>query len=305
MFVYDCVVIGGGPAGLSAAIYLGRYNRSVIVIDSGHGRWNTYEHNENYLGFPQGIHTRKLRELGKKQAKRFGTTFVKDKILFLHFENALFFSSSLKHRYLSRSVILATGVKDCYPGIENAQEYLGKSLFWCITCDGYKVRNKNVLVIGHTNSVVCTCLQLLNFTSNLFFVTNVAKGEGQITQDWIKKLKRANIPFYDTQIQEIHGENGFIKKIHLVNGESISDVYLFSQQGAIPKSDLAIQMGIKVNAEKYIETDEEQRTNVPLIYAAGDVTRMFAHQIVTAAHEGATAAQAANYDLYRPEQRES
>lgn len=78
--LYDCAIIGGGPAGLSAAIYLGRYLRKTIVVDSGEGRWNTREINENYLGFPQGIHTTKLRELGIEQAKKFGSEIVKDEV---------------------------------------------------------------------------------------------------------------------------------------------------------------------------------------------------------------------------------
>ena len=94
-----------------------------------------------------------------------------------------------------------------------------------------------------------------------------------------------------------------MEAVVLLGGERVETDFMFSEQGCTPKVDLALQLGVKLADNGFIEVDEEQRTNVPLVYAAGDVTRQFAHQIVTAAHEGATAGITANYDLYRPEQK--
>ena len=130
--VYDCLIIGGGPAGLSAAIYMARYNRSVIVIDAGNGRWNSHEINENFFGFPLGIKARKLRELGLKQAKKFGALVVDDKALRAVCSNNILKIEGEKGTLLGKTLIIATGVSDVFPKSVNREEYLGKSLFWCI-----------------------------------------------------------------------------------------------------------------------------------------------------------------------------
>lgn len=170
MKLYDCVIIGGGPAGLSAAIYLARFNRTVLVLDKeDQGRWDTKELNQNYLGFPEGIHARQLRELGRQQAMSFGAKYKVDEILSVQRceEENQFEILTEKSKYLSRTIIISTGVKDIYPSFENIKEYLGKSLFWCITCDGWKTRDKKVAIIGNNDEAVSTCMQFLNFTKEL------------------------------------------------------------------------------------------------------------------------------------------
>jgi thioredoxin reductase (NADPH) len=300
---YDCVVVGAGPAGLSAAIYLARFNRSALVVDQGAGRSTTHEVNENYLGFPDGIASRDLRERGREQAQRFGAEFVTGRVEEIEREEGGFRLGADNSEYRARSVILATGVVDEFPRFENAGDYVGKSLFWCITCDGYKVRGKRVMLVGEDDEAAVTCMQFLNFTDQLSFVTNRDPGESALTDDARRRLDSAGIPLYESCIAHVSGDDGMMHTVHLRDGPDVELDVMFSQQGARPNSGLAESLGVELSRQGYILCDEEQRTKVPLLYAAGDVTRIFAHQIVTAAHEGATAAQAANYDLYRPEQR--
>lgn len=303
MKLYDCLIIGGGPAGLSAAIYAARFNRSVLLFDSGKGRWNTHEINENYLGFPEGIATKKLHQLGYKQAQRFGTEIRKEEVTSIVKKGEIFVAQTANGLYEGRSVILATGVSDDFSHIEKWKEYLGKTLFVCITCDGYKTRGKRIVVVGHDDDAACTAMQFLNYSNQITFVTNKEHGKGSISPRAEEYLQKAHIPFHQAVIEHIEGADGIMRSIILSNGTELELDYLFSEQGKSPNVLLAKQLGVAVDPADYILTTNDQRTNVPFVYAAGDVTKEFAHQVGTAVHEGSMAGQSANYDLYSPEQR--
>ncbi|HZP57678.1 MAG TPA: NAD(P)/FAD-dependent oxidoreductase [Dehalococcoidia bacterium] len=304
MELYDCVIVGGGPAGLSAAIYLARFNRSALVLDRGGGRWVTHEINENYLGFPDGIASRDLRDLGRRQAERFGARVLETAITSLRRTDGAFVADDGEAEFLGRTLILATGAIDLFPEFDALEACMGKSVFWCITCDGWKARDKRVAVVGATDAAAVTCMQFLQFTPQLAFVTNRPPGEAQVSPRRLRALHDAGIPFFEGAIAGIEETDGLIRALRLDTGARIEAHMLFNQQGSRPNSRLAQDLRVACTPHGWILTDDEQRTNVPMLYAAGDVTRLYAHQIVTAAHEGATAAQAANYDLYRPEQRE-
>jgi thioredoxin reductase (NADPH) len=298
--MYDCLVIGGGPAGLTAALYLSRYNRSAAVIDSGHGRWNTHEYNENYFGFPHGIKTKTLHNRGITQIKNFGAQFIQERVISI---TPSFQITTNKSTYDSRSLIFATGVTDIQPQIPNWQEFWGKSLFWCITCDGYKTKNKTVTIIGNSNDAAITALQFLNFTPHINFITNCLPGTCMIDSQNEKLLSQHNISWHEGCITDIIGSYGQVSGIHLDNNQIISTDFIFNSQGNSPNSDLAISLGVKTDTSGCILVNTHQKTNLPFVYAAGDVTKLFSHQIITAAHEGATAAESANYDLYEPFQK--
>ncbi len=303
MNIFDSIIIGAGPAGLSAAIYLSRFNRSALVIDRGQGRTSNLEVNENYLGFPEGIAAQDLTERGREQARRYGTVFSRDSVESIVSEAETFIVAGRADSYRAKTVILATGVTDLFPNLDPYKEYLGRTLFWCITCDGYKTRNQKVLVVGDTNDAACTALQFLNFTPFVTLITNYPTGIAELSPLWRTRLQQANIPLVEAEIKHLEGRDGILTAVELDNGQYLETNFIINQQGAVPNTKLAVELGVTINSEGYIETDEEQRTNIPFVYAAGDVTRAYAHQIVTAAHEGSMAAQAANYDLYRPEQR--
>ena len=304
--LYDCVIVGGGPAGLAAAIYVARYNRSVVVADHGKGRSTSHETNDNYLGFPEGVKSTELRERGERQAARFGTHFAECKIEHIAKDGDVFVARADGDELRGRTLILATGVMDILPECEgqDVRDFFGKSLFWCITCDGYKVRGGRVAVVGGTDEAATTCLQFLNFTDRLTLITNRPPGKAEISDEKRGHLRANGIPVIEAGVQRLEGDDGCLRAAMLDNGRAVEMDYMFNQQGARPNSLLAREIGVAVDEAGYVKTDNEQRTNVRLVYAAGDVTKPFAHQVVTAAHEGATAGQAANYDLYRPDQRE-
>lgn len=302
--LYDCIVVGGGPAGLSAAIYLARFNRSVLVVDRKEGRSTYPQINENYLGFPNGIAARELRNLGKKQAENFGADFIEDEVVEAKGKWGAFELHGEYGTYKAKTVILATGAIDKFPVFENYTDYIGKSMFWCIICDGHKTIGKQVVIAGNDDEAAITCMQFLNFTKKLTMITNDDVGATNISKKVQNNLKKNNIPLIEEKLVAVEGMDGMIESLHLSNGKSIKADMLFSHQGCNPNCLLATQLNVRLNTDGFLEVDNDQRSSVKGVYAAGDVSRPHSHQIVAAAHEGSMAAQAVNYDLYESYQKE-
>ena len=300
--IADAVIVGGGPAGLSAAVYLGRFRRSTIVIDGGAGRSSGPQVNENFLGFPRGVKVSRLRALGRQQAERFGARFVEGTVARASCEDDTFVLSGDCGEWRARTVILATGVTDVWPAFPNVDRYVGRSLFWCITCDGYRTVDQRTVLIGATDEAAVTACQFLNFTRKLTFVATGLEGMQGISAENLATMRDQGIAVMEGSIERVVGRRGLVQAV-VVNGERIECDYLFSLLGAIPNAQLAAQFGVLLDDAGYVKIDAEQRTNVPRVYAAGDLTGPYAHQVASAVHEGATAAQRANYELYAEFQR--
>lgn len=297
---YDVLVVGGGPAGLSAALYLARYDRQVALFDTGRGRSTWHQINHNYLGFPGGIAARELRERGRQQLAEYQqVTALEHKIDTIKRENGHFIARGQAGEWQGRAVILCTGVIDHYSHFEGWDEYVGRSMFWCITCDGYGCKGARVVVTGNTNAAASEALQLQRFTPHITVLTD--SNELYIDDTFQQRLKQQNIPLVQDKIEAAIGTNGQFEAICTKKGQRIELDQLFCQHGATPQSQLAKELGVLLTAEGYICVDTEQKTNVGGVYAAGDVTRLHSHQITTAVHEGGQAASAANYFLYPPE----
>ncbi|MBI5668949.1 MAG: NAD(P)/FAD-dependent oxidoreductase [Chloroflexi bacterium] len=297
---YEVLVIGGGPAGLSAALYLARYKRRTALFDTRQGRAYWYQTNHNVLGFPGGIAARRLCELGRRQLADYPhVTIHEQRVNDIRMVGDTFVAIGPDEEWCGRAVIFCTGVVDHYPEFEGWQQYVGRSMFWCITCDGYDSQGRRVVVVGNTNAAAAEALQLQRFTDQLTVLTN--SRENHITLEFQERLRRARIPLLHDRIATVRGRNGQFEALLTVDGRCLELDWLFNQQGATPRSELAARLGVALDAHGYILTDTEQKTTVPGVYAAGDVTRLYSHQIVTAAHEGGQAASAANYYLYPPE----
>ncbi len=296
----EVLVVGGGPAGLSAALYLARFDRSVILFDAGHGRSTWHQVNHNYLGFPGGIAARDLRELGRQQLAEYPQVVcLERKITEVRRDGDGFVAGGKAGEWRGRAVVVATGVVDHYPHFEAWDEYVGRSMFWCITCDGYACKGERVVVIGNQNTTASEAMQLLRFTDQLTLLTN--SSDCDIDEASQAKLEAAGIPLIHDKIDSVTGEGGYFRQIQTVSGQTIDLDQLFSVQGQTPQTELIEELGVELDASGYITVDTEQTTSVPGVYAAGDVTRLHSHQISTAVHEGGQAASAANHFLYPPE----
>lgn len=296
--VADALIIGAGPAGLSAALCLARMDRSVLLFDTGHGRSTWHQVNHNYLGFPGGLPARELRALGREQLSAYPHVICVDhKIETLaRLADGSFVAAGQAGAWHGLAVMLATGVIDHYPHFDGWDEHVGRSMFWCIACDGYACKGERVVVVGHTNAAAAEALQLQRFTDQLTLLTNSQRCD--IDDAMQQRLEQAGIPLIHDRLVSVTGHDGFFEQLHTKTGRAIALDQLFAVQGQTPQADLAQQLGVTLNEAGYIVVDTEQTTNVPGVYAAGDVTRLHSHQISTAVHEGAQAAAAANFNLY-------
>jgi thioredoxin reductase (NADPH) len=303
---FDCAVLGGGPAGLSAAIYMGRMRRSVIVLDDQEGRSTWHQVNRNYLGFPDGIHATALREVGAMQASNYGVEFLQaratDVQMYGDGRERRFCIATRSGTVLSRTLIFATGVSDRFPEFEGSVECIGKSMFWCIICDGYEATDKRIVVLGHNDRAACLALELLVFTPH---VTLVSWDEPlDLSEQKLRTLREHSIPVHECGCEVYHCARGQISAITLENGTELELDMLFVAQSIEPNTELANKLNITLDENGYIMIDAEQNTNVEGVYAAGDVTKLHNHQVASAVHEGGMAAAAANYYLYEDWQKE-
>jgi thioredoxin reductase (NADPH) len=295
---YDAIILGGGPAGLSAAIYLGRFMRRTIVLDSGKGRSTFGQINENYLGFPDGITTRELRRLGRKQAERFGVSFEDCEVRTVECTGQMFKATTDSGEFLARTVLFATGVTDIWPEIPNIEAWVGHQVFWCITCDGYRTLGKKIVCIGDTDEAAITALQFLRFTQKVTFISDPDKRRIS-TEQW-EDLQQHGITIVSAKITDLcltqSGDR--ICGLRLSDGSMSECDLIFSLLGVKANTSLAGELGVALDDEGYIKMDEEGYTTVPGVFAAGDLTRMYTQQVASAVHAGAEAAQTMNYFLY-------
>lgn len=297
--LFDALVVGAGPAGLTAALQLARFNRRVALFDAGHSRASYQQINHNYLGFPGGLPARELLELGRKQVREYPVAFVECEVVQARrCENGFEVVASDGAAFRGRTVVLATGVRDHFPLFPGWEGYVGRSLFWCIVCDGYSTRGKRIVIAGNDTDAGVTALQFLEFTSRVSVVTNA--GECRLGRRVRAALQDRAIPVITARISGAIGTDGILRALILDDGRQVALDYLFSLQGQSPNTDLATQLGVACSPDGYILANPDQQTNVPGVLAAGDVTRALAHQVSTAVHEGNQAATAANYFLYDP-----
>ena len=291
----EVIVIGGGIAGLSAAIYLGRAQRDTLVIDSGHSMAKWEPTVENYLGFPKGVAGEKLLRSGRKQARRHQVDFVDDKIKTARVKGGEFVLSGKKKSYRSRRLLIATGIFHIPPDIPGVNECLGHSMFFCKDCDGYRVRGKRIVICGAKNEAVEYALGMLCYSPTVIIATNGEK------RRWDKKhaawLKEYEIPIETNRIEDVEHRRRKIVALVFAGGVRVKTDYIFTTRGDIFHNRLAKQLGAKLDHDGQIVVDHCMRTRVPRLYSAGCVTPANC-QMIIAAGQGAAAAQAINRDLF-------
>lgn len=296
----EALVVGGGPAGLSAALYLARFGRSVAVFDLNHGRSTHHQTNHNYLGFPGGIKAAELRQRGLGQLAEYPHVFVEHhKVDRLEPAAEGFIASGQFGTALTRTVILCMGVVDHYPHFHGWEPYVGVSMFWCITCDGYESRGRKIVVAGHTNGAAAEAMQMTRLSGDVTLVTK--SHINQIDERYRQRLAAAGIPVIEEKLRRVMGDGARLTSLETASGREVAVERFFVVQGATPETRLAEMLGVQLAENGYIQVDEEQYTSVAGVFAAGDITQLHSHQISAAVHEGGQAASAANYYLYPPE----
>ena len=291
--IREVIVVGGGIAGLSAAIYLGRAQRDTLVIDSGHSMAKWEPAVENYLGFPKGVGGKELLKYGYQQAKRHEVNFAQDEIKTVSLGKPGFVLKG-KKTYRTNRLLVATGIFHLPPEIPGVKECLGHSMFFCKDCDGYRVRGKRIAIIGSNNEAVEYALGMLYYSPCVMVVTNGKRAS------WSKRharwLAEYEIPVERKRVRDVDYRRRKIRALEFAGGERIKIDYLFTTRGDVFHTGLAEQVGAKLDTEGQIKVDQCMRTTVPRLYAAGCVTPANC-QMIIAAGQGAAAGQAINRDL--------
>ena len=280
----DCLVIGGGPAGLLAAVYLGRYRRSVQVIDAGESRAAKIPESHNYPGF-FGIAGPELLSRLNAQARQFGAELVSGRVTSLRKEGENFVATCSGVDVKARFILLATGLVDHCPPIEGqAPNCLSEAIRFCPICDGYEAIDRRVGVLGDIKAGGKKALFLRTYTKDVsLFLTDEANEDAGS-----QELIQADVRIVG-QLEQIFQATERSVTVRTQRGESHEVDALYPALGCTVRSDLAIGLGASSSEEGNLKVDDHQRTSVDGVYAAGDVVTDL-HQLSVAFGHAAIAA---------------
>ena len=296
--VYDLIIIGGGPAALTAAVYAGRAAlKTLVLIGPGPGGQvaNT-DLVENFPGFPEGISGAELAQRLQSQAGRFGAQIVMDAVTRVDFSTTPFTIQTHSVTYQARTAIVATGAVPRRLGVPGEAEFFGRGVSACATCDGFFYQGKKVIVAGGGDSAIAEGIFLTRFASEVFVVHR--RDQLRATKIYQERaFANSKMRFvWDSVVEEIVGEQTVtgVQVRNVKTGETsvIEADGVFVYVGMEPGTELFAGQ-IELNEAGYVIMDRHQRTNVPGVFAAGDVQDPHYRQIVIAAGTGAIAAMEA------------
>ena len=295
MWTHDVIIIGGGLAGLSAAIYLGRSRRDTLLIHTNRSMAKWEADVQNYLGFPEGIAGEDLLGRGVQQVLRFEVRIIEDDISSLTRDGDTFCLRGSGTVYCARRVLLATGLTHLPPEIPGVKECLGQSLFFCKDCDAYRVQGKKIVIIGGNNEAADYALAMLLFTSSVMICTNGQSPHwGGDHAGWLEEYA---VPVRQDRIRSVLHDGGQLTAVTFEQGDSVNVDGAFTTRGDVVHNDLAESAGAKLDEDGEVIVDQCLKTTVPGLYAAGCVTPANC-QMIIAAGQGAIAGQAINRDLF-------
>lgn len=295
--VYDMIILGAGPAGLTAAIYGGRANLDVLVLEhmiSG-GEIANSERLDNYPGFPEGISGVEFGQLLEKQAARFGAEIIPASIEEADILGEIKKVTSSMGNFYGRTIVVATGTSPRLLGVPGEDAFRGRGLSFCATCDGPFFRDGRIAVIGGGDSAVKEALYLTRFAEKIFLIHRRDKLRAvPFLQKQILSHPKVEV-LWDTVVKSFDGGQQ-LEEITIENLKDSSTASLpvdgaFLYVGRVPNT--GFLKGVEMDSQGYIITSEEMETSVPGVFAAGDVRRKFLRQVVTAAADGAIAAMMA------------
>lgn len=291
---FSVIVVGGGLAGLSAAIYLGRARRDTLVVDFGKSlaRWEPEV--ENYLGFPEAISGTELLERARRQATRYHVRFARDEIISAHKAGDVFKLRGRRHDYSAHHLLLATGIYHIPPDFHGLKSCLGHSLFFCKDCDGFRVQGQRIAIYGTGNDAAEYALAMRVYACETMILTNGQRPAW--TRFLARGIARHRIPVYRTPIKRAVRRGYQIQKILFCDGTDVEIGALFTTRGDIYHNKLADMLGATLHHGE-ITVNSHMRTNIKHLYAAGCVTPANC-QMIIAAGQGAIAAQAINREIF-------
>jgi len=292
---YELVIIGGGPAGLTAGLYASRARLNSLLIEKGlvGGQIVNAERVENYPGFPEGITGFELGQLMHQQATKYGLKTVIAEATGIELEAGQKVVKTTKGNFIAKAVIIASGSERYKLGIPGENEFTGKGVSYCATCDAAFFKEQPVVVVGGGDAAITEALHLAKFASRVIVVHR----RNQLRASRILQEKASAEPkielLWNTIVEEIEGKNS-VKRLKLrqvITGEksTLEIAGIFISIGLKPNTDY-LKGILPLDATGHITTDDRMETEIPGIFAAGDIRHHSARQAITAAGDGATAA---------------
>ncbi|MDY0151092.1 MAG: thioredoxin-disulfide reductase [Candidatus Cloacimonas sp.] len=306
---YDIIIIGAGPAGLSAAIYSARGGLKTAIFEKAMigGQINVTDEVENYPGFEEPLSGFDLTDKMRRQAERYGTIFIDEEVSAIGLEGLCKIIQTPGKTYRAKSIIICTGAHPRLLNVPGEEPLIGRGVSYCATCDGALYRDKVVAVVGGGDSAIEEGLFLTRFAKKVYVIhRRDSLRAAKIIQD--RAFKNPKMEFvWDSVVQEIRGESR-VKELEIFNRKTnevslISVDGIFIYVGILPNNEL-LESRIELDSGGFVLTDEYMHTNVPGIYAAGDIRHTVLRQVVTATHDGAVASWSAekwiieNYDSF-------
>jgi thioredoxin reductase len=291
---YDVIIAGAGPAGLNAALVLGRCRRRVAVFDTGHPR-NANSHGVHNFLSRDGIDPHELLRLGREQLAPYSSVTMRQvgvtdaRRLDGHFAVTLADGT----RLTARKLVLATGVVDDIPDVPGVRELYGRCVHHCPYCDGWEHRDQALAIYGKGHDGAGLALELLCWSHDLVLCTD---GDGNLSEKDRERLRIHGIGVREERITCLRGENGNLACIEFEGGETLARDAMFFSTPQSQHSDLPARLGCEFTADGAVRTDSHEATNVPGLYVIGDASRRAQFAIIAAA-EGAIAATAINTRL--------
>jgi thioredoxin reductase (NADPH) len=296
--IYEVIIIGGGPGGLTAGLYTSRARLDTLLIESAllGGQMTTTELIENYPGFPQGVTGEELSRLMEGQAKRFGMETVTEEVVRVSLEGDMKVVQTYESTYRCKALIVSTGTEYRKLGVPGEKEFAGKGVSYCATCDGAFFRDSQIVVVGGGDSALTEALFLTKFAKELTIIHRRDALRGtKIYQE--RALANPKIKFlWNSIVQEIKGDS-MVRSI-IVKNVKTGEIKEFETEGAflfvglVPRTQF-LKGIVQMDEGGYVLTNEHCETSAKGIFAVGDCRKKLLRQIATAVGDGATAAFAA------------
>ena len=280
--MYDVIIIGAGPAGISAGLYAKRANLNVLIIykKQENSALEKTHKIENYYGFENGIDGGALYQAGIKQAQNLGIKLIDEEVTNISTDGKDFNVETLKEDFKARSIILATGNKRNKPNINGIDEFEGKGISYCAICDGFFFRNKNVAIIGDGDYAISETNDLVNLVNTATVLTNGNQSSK------LEGFRANNVEINNKEIKSIEGTNK-VEKVLFKDDSSIDVDGIFIAQGVAGSTEFAKKLGVQINRDKIV-VDENMKTTLDGLYACGDCTGGI-YQVSKAVYEGTKA----------------
>ena len=275
--MYDVIILGAGPAGISASLYTKRANLKTLILYNDKSGLEKASLIENYYGFKNGITGEELYNTGIEQAKNIGVEVLKEEVVKIENNIEHFNVVTTKNQYQAKNLILATGNKKNRPKIKGIEKFEGKGVSYCAICDGFFYRNRSVAVLGSGNYAISETNELINIADNITILTNGKEAP---------EFRADNVKVDTKEIEEIDGEDK-VEEVKFKDGTTIKTDGIFVAEGVAGSSEFAKKLGIITQKDKIV-VNENMETNVKGIYACGDCTGGLL-QVSKAVYEGAKA----------------